>query len=94
MSTTDTKERHNLTLSSRLWTIVKEINRLTGKSISKIIEEATWKFVEKEGYNRAYFKLMTETLPCSDKENEELTKILNSLGEEDLEVVEEKEIEI
>ncbi len=94
MSTINTKERHNLILSSQLWSIVKEISRLTGKSISKIVEEATWKLIEKKGYNRAYFKLMSEILPCSDEENEELTRILNGLSEEDLEVVEEKEIEI
>lgn len=40
-------------------------------------------------YNNIYFQIMSKVKFCDDEENEELTRILDDLTEEDLKVVDE-----
>ena len=49
-------------------------------------------YFEKHKFNSLYFKLMAAVPLRDEKENEELTKVLDSLTEEDLEVVRVEEI--
>jgi len=79
----ENKERHNIMIPGNLWKIAKELGRIKGKSASEVIEESLLSHIKSNGYSRAYFKLMA--VPnCSSEENEELTKALDSLKEEDL----------
>lgn len=94
MSKGTKKSRHNINLDPSVWLILNEIKRLTGESISQILEKATWEYLKVKGFNRAYFKLMLASEPCSDEENEELTKILDSLTEKDLEIARTQEIDL
>jgi hypothetical protein len=87
-----TKTRHNITLSPKVWRILKELKRVQGLSISEILEAAILKTVKDENYNPAYFKIMANAQPCDEKENEELTKILDGLSEEDLKIAREYEL--
>lgn len=86
------KKRHNITISPEVWEILTELKRLQGKSISEIVESVVKKTIQHEGYNPTYFKIMSSVPYCNDEENEELTKILDSLTEDDLKVVEKYEI--
>lgn len=87
------RKRHNIMLAQPTWIILKELKRIHEKSVSKILEEALWNYIETKGYNSLYFKLMADVKPCDDKENDELTKILDDMTEEDLEVVRSYEIQ-
>jgi hypothetical protein len=64
----------------------------TGKSASEIIETALWNLIKTEGYNSLYFKIMANAEPCDPEENEELTRILDQMTEEDLEIVDSYEL--
>ncbi len=86
------KQRHNLTFSPEIWNILTELKRVQGKSISQVIEEAVKSHIKSKGYNGAYFKMMADSEYCDDRENEELTKVLDSLTELDLEISAEYEI--
>ena len=79
-------------MSNEIWSILEELKRISGKSISEIIEEAVKEYIERHEIDSLYFKLMASVPPCDDEENEELTKLLDSLTEEDLEVVRDEEI--
>lgn len=79
-------------MSNEIWSILKELKRISDKSISEIIEEAVKEYIERHEIDSLYFKLMASVPPCDDEENEELTKLLDSLTEEDLEVVRDEEI--
>lgn len=79
-------------MSNETWLILKELKKISDRSISEIIEEAVKEYLERHKINSLYFKLMASAPPCDDKENEELTKILDSLTEEDMEVVRVEEI--
>lgn len=92
MSVSETKKRHNLTLSPEIWTILSELKKINGKSICEIIEDAVKKMVKHEKINPVYFKIMSSTPYCDNKENIELTKVLDEMTEHDLEVVEEYEL--
>ncbi|MFC2083951.1 hypothetical protein ACFLS9_02740 [Bacteroidota bacterium] len=83
-----TKQRHSITLSPSVWNILKLLKKTQGKSISEILEISVRELVKKEGYNKTYFKIMATAKPVNDKENKELTKLLDSLNEDDLEIVE------
>lgn len=87
------KERHNIMINPFIWEILKKIEIIKRKSISKIIEESVIKMLKEEGYNTTYFKIMSSILECNDKENTEIIKVLNSLTEEDLKVAEEYELD-
>lgn len=89
----EVRERHNIMINPKLWEILKRLEVIKGKSISKIIEESVIKMLKEEGYNTTYFKIMSSVLECDDKENEEITKVLDSLKEEDLEVAESYELD-
>jgi len=78
----ETKERHNIMIPADLWNLVKEIGRIHGKSASEVIEDSVKSHIKSSGFSRAYFKLMTAQ-DCSPEENEELTRALDSLTEED-----------
>lgn len=86
------KTRHNITMSKEVWTILNELKKSLDKSISEILEEAVLEYLERHKYNSLYFKLMANAELCDDEENEELTKILDSLTKEDMEVVRVEEI--
>jgi len=81
------KSRHNITMSDKTWTILNELKKVLNKSASEILEEAVNEYLEKHRFNSLYFKLMATVPLCDEKENEELTKALDSLSEEDTEVV-------
>jgi len=87
------KERHNLTLSKETWELLRKVKEIEGKSISSILEESFLMYLKKKNYNPVYFKIMLTTPPCDSKEEEELTKILDNLSDEDLEIAEEYELE-
>ena len=86
------KERHNITLSPQTWKVLKGLKRVQGKSISELIEIAVWSHAKNEKYDSVYFKIMSSVSPVEDKENKELTDLLDSLTETDLEVVNRHEI--
>ena len=86
------KTRHNIMIDDELWKTLSELKKTLDKSISQILEEAVIEYLERHKYNSLYFKLMASVPPCDDEENEELTKILDSLTEEDMEVVRVEEI--
>jgi len=81
------KTRHNITMSDETWTILNELKKVLDKSASEILEEAVNEYLEKHRFNSLYFKLMATVPPCDEEENEELTQVLDSLTEEDTEVV-------
>ncbi len=81
------KARHNIMMDDEIWKILSELKRIMGKSVSKILEEAVNEYLKRHRFNSLYFKLMATVPPCDEEENEELTKILDTLTEEDLEVV-------
>ncbi|WGS66019.1 ribbon-helix-helix protein, CopG family [Marinitoga aeolica] len=85
-------ERHNIMIDPETWKILKELKRIQNKSISEILREAINQLLNSKKYNKTYFKIMTNASYCDDKENEELTRILDSLTEKDLEVVDEYEL--
>ena len=80
------KERHNIMLKPSSWKVLKKLKRIQGRSASEIIEHALWNLIKTEGYNSMYFKIMATTEPCDPEENEELTRILDKMTEEDLKV--------
>lgn len=86
------RQRHNLTFSPEIWKILTELKRVQGKSISQVVEDAVRSHIRSEGYNKAYFKMMSDSEYCDDVENDELTKVLDSLTEPDLEVAAEYEL--
>ena len=88
----ENKERHNIMLKPSSWKILKELKKVQGKSASEIIEHALWSLIKTEGYNSMYFKIMATTEPCDPEENEELTRILDQMTEEDLKVVRRYEL--
>ena len=88
-----TKERHSITMSPLAWTILNKLKAIQKKSISSILEESLMNMIKEEGYNATYFKIMASASACNDEESKELTKILDSLREEDLEIAEEYELE-
>ncbi|WP_036226246.1 ribbon-helix-helix protein, CopG family [Mesoaciditoga lauensis] len=85
-------ERHNITMDSETWKILEELKRIQNKSISEIIREAIKELLKNHKYNKVYFKLMANTPFCDEEENEELTKILDLLNEDDLKIVDEYEL--
>ncbi len=86
------KERHNITLSPQTWKVLKGLKRVQGKSVSELIEIAVWSLAKSEKYDSVYFKIMSSVSPLDDKENKELTDILDSLTDADLEVASRYEI--
>lgn len=88
----EVKERHNITLPKDIWKILKALKFAKRKSISELIEDAVKEMVRGKKYNSVYFKIMASKDFCDEKENKELTEILDSLEDEDLEVVESYEI--
>ncbi|ACR79955.1 hypothetical protein [Kosmotoga olearia] len=89
----ETKERHNIMMRPSTWKVLNELKRILGKSASEIIERSLWKFIESEGYNSLYFKIMSTVEPCDDEENAELTKILDAMTKEDLEIADGHELQ-
>ena len=79
-------KRHNLVLSDETWAILNELKRLKGISISAIIEETVKTYLKANKYNELYFKLHGISPFCDEKENNELTEILDNLSEEDMEI--------
>ena len=78
----EVKERHNIMVPGDLWELIREIGRILGKNASEVIEDSLKSYIKNNGYNRAFFKLMAAP-NCPAEENEELTKALDSLTEEE-----------
>lgn len=78
--------------SDDIWRLLQQLKKIQGKSISELIETAILKMMKDNNYNEIYFKIMSESTYCSDKENEELSLLLDSLSARDLEIAEEYEI--
>lgn len=79
-------KRHNLVLSDETWTILNELKKLQGTSISAIIEKTVQTYLEANKYNKLYFDLLSISPFCNDQENEELTNSLNNLTEDDMQI--------
>jgi hypothetical protein len=79
-------KRHNLILSNETWAILTELKKLQSKSISSIIEDTVQTYLEVNKYNKLYFKLLNISPFCDKSENEEISKSLDSLTEDDLKV--------
>ena len=86
------KSRHNIMMSPEVWSVLQELHRIQGKSISGLIEAAVWAYVKAQGYNATYFKIMSSAPLASDEENAELTELLDGMTADDIEVVEEYEL--
>lgn len=80
------KTRHNITISKEKWAILSLLKKTLDKSYSEIIEEALSEYIEKLNINKVYLQLMSVPF-CDKEENEALTRELDSLTKEDLEVV-------
>ena len=76
--------RHNLILSDKTWTILNELKKIQGTSISAIVEKTVKTYLEANKYNKLYFDLLNISPFCDDQENEELTNSLNALTEDEL----------
>lgn len=50
------------------------------------MEEAVKNYLKSNKYNNLYFKLMNTAPFCDNRENEEITEMLEQLTEEDLEI--------
>lgn len=87
-----TRERHNITLSPSVWKMLELLKKTQGKSISELLETSVKHFIAKEGYNSTYFKIMSSAGSLSEKENKELASILDSLNDDDLEIVEKYKV--
>jgi len=87
------KQRHNIMMRPSAWRILNELKRIQGESASEIIERSLWRFIESEGYNSLYFKIMSTVEPCDAEENAELTRILDTMSEKDLEIVDGYELQ-
>ena len=86
------KARHNIMMSPEAWTVLQELRRVQGESVSNLIEAAVWAYIKLNKYNATYFKIMSTAPPLDDADNAELTELLDSLTPEDLEVVESYEL--
>jgi len=86
-----TKQRRNITIKPSLWELLKKIGQIQGKSASSLIEESVLLYLKEENINEAYLKMM-HVSEVSDQENEEITKILDTLKPEDLEKGEELDV--
>jgi len=86
-----TKQRRNITIKPSLWELLKKIGQIQGKSASSLIEESVLLYLKEENINEAYLKMM-HVSEVSDQENEEITKILDTLKPEDLEEGEELDV--
>ncbi len=92
MSREETKERHSIMMRPSAWKILNELKRLHNTSNSELLEEALWFFLKAKKYNPLYFKLMTTVAPCEPEENEELTKLLDDMTEDDWKIASEYEL--
>lgn len=88
------KFRKNLTFSPETWRILEILKKIKGQSISHILEEAVNSYLKIEKINPLYVKLMLDRdiEYLSEKENKELTGVLDRLKEEDITVVKRVEI--
>lgn len=88
------KFRKNLTFSPQTWKILETLKRIKGQSVSHILEEAVNSYLKTEKINPLYIKLMLDSNIeyLSEKENKELTDILDGLKEEEVKVVKKFEI--
>jgi len=86
-----TKQRRNITIKPSLWELLKKIGQIQGKSASSLIEESVLLYLKEENINEAYLKMM-HVSEVSDQENEEITKILDTLKPDDLEEGEELDV--
>lgn len=84
----ETEERHVIMMKSSAWKMLNVMKRKQGKSTSEILEAALVRYANEEGFNPLAIKIMNDLEACSPQENEELTKILDQMTEDDLEVVE------
>ena len=82
------KSRHSITISDPLWSVLKELKNVQNTSISSIIEKSVKNYIKDKKYNSVYFKIMGSVSECDDDENLELSNILDSLTDEDMEIVE------
>jgi hypothetical protein len=85
--TNTVKQRHSIVMSPQTWKTLEKIAEIKRKSLSQLLEEAVISMIKTEKINSAYFKIMSTVPYCDDDENEELTKMLDSLTEQDLTTV-------
>ncbi|RKX55388.1 MAG: hypothetical protein DRP24_05055 [Thermotoga sp.] len=85
------RKKHTVTLDTTIWAILKELKRIKNKSIGEVIEEVVEKFIDTE-YNPLYFYLKVKVPKVSDRENEKLEKILDSLTDDEWTVTESYEL--
>lgn len=85
------KTRHNITISEEKWAMLSLLKKALDKSYSELIEEAISEYLENRKINKVYLQLMSVPF-CDKEENEALTRELDSLTEEDLEVVKVEEL--
>jgi len=86
------KERHNIMIDNQVWAALQELKRLKGKSMSFIMEKAVKNYLKSNKYNNLYFKLMNTVPFCDNRENEEITEMLEQLTEENLEITDKFEV--
>lgn len=86
------RTRHNIMMDKETWDLLNEIKMITDKSISQIVEEAVKEYIDRHKNDSLKLMLLTTVPYVDDEENEELTKLLDELTPEDLEVAEIEEI--
>ncbi len=82
------KERHNITISPKIWKTLQLLGRRQNKSVSELLETAACEMLKSKSYNSVYLKIMGSVETVDDAENMELTQLLDELTADDLEVVE------
>ena len=86
------KSRHNITMTPEVWSVLQELRRIKGQSISGLIETAIWAYIKAQGYSTAFFKIMSSAPLADEQENAELTAALDAITAGDLTVVEEYDL--
>lgn len=82
------KERHNLVMSPRVWHVLSELKKIRSESISTLLENMVLQYIESENFDSVYFKVMSSPY-CDKAESDKISKALDSLTPEDMEIAEE-----
>jgi len=82
------KERHNLVMSPQVWHILSELRKIKSESISTILEDMVLNYLKNNNFDTVYFKIMSSPY-CDSNESLKISKALDSLTSDDLEIVEE-----
>ena len=82
------RTRHNIMMDEEVWQLLKEARMATDKSISQILEEAVKEYIERHKKDSLKLMLLSSIPYVDEEEEKELTELLDSLTQEDLEVAE------